>query len=356
MLKVKQYLYSLVFRLQDVLAGLAHRNRFFAALFYILVDHSFLREQMAVLSGRVKHLNETRNFKTNRYLLVRNVHRLEKGLLMRPRREIFAKDYIEETVDTFEALWNGAESRSDQQLKWSRDVLHEYFRAISVEDDIVDLHRRRFQVITNGTALTNGNANSPLSVPYESGSIDRCDISYDDLYKLSRQRRSTRWFLNKPVSRDLIDKAMLVANQSPSACNRQPYEFRVFDEPEKVLEISQFPMGTVGFAENIPVIVVVVGNLDAYFNERDRHLIYIDSALAAMSFMLALETLGLASCPINWPDIEVRERMMEKALGLKAYQRPIMCIGLGYPDPEGKIAFSEKRQLGQIRNFNNYKK
>lgn len=71
-----------------------------------------------------------------------------------------------------------------------------------------------------------------------------------------------------------------------------------------------------------------------------------------MSLMLALETLGLSSCPINWPDIEMREKKMDKFLKLEPYQRPIMCMGIGYPDPEGMIAYSEKKQLDHIRSYN----
>ena len=52
------------------------------------------------------------------------------------------------------------------------------------------------------------------------------------------------------------------------------------------------------------MIIVIVGELDAYEYDRDRHLIYIDGSLAAMTFMLALETLGLSSCPINWSGVE----------------------------------------------------
>ena len=33
------------------------------------------------------------------------------------------------------------------------------------------------------------------------------------------------------VPREGIDQAMRAAAQSPSACNRQPFEFRVFDDP-----------------------------------------------------------------------------------------------------------------------------
>ena len=98
---------------------------------------------------------------------------------------------------------------------------------------------------------------------------------------------------------------------SPSACNRQPFEFRIFDKPELVEQVSSMPMGTQGFNHNFHnYYCCVVGKLRAYFNERDRHVIYIDASLAAMSFMYALETLELSSCPINWPDIEMREQKM----------------------------------------------
>jgi nitroreductase len=126
----------------------------------------------------------------------------------------------------------------------------------------------------------------------------------------------------------------------------------VLDDKALVEDVVNLPMGTKGYAHSIQTFIVVVGHLDAYFDERDRHLIYIDASLANMSLMLALETLGLSSCPINWPDIEEKEKQMGDFLGLEDYDRPIMCIGVGYPDPEGKVAFSEKRELRKIRKYN----
>ncbi len=43
---------------------------------------------------------------------------------------------------------------------------------------------------------------------------------------------------------------------------------------------------------------------------------------------------------------------MSKLLNLKAYQRSIMCMGVGFPDPEGLVAFSEKRSLENLRKYN----
>jgi nitroreductase len=88
---------------------------------------------------------------------------------------------------------------------------------------------------------------------------------------------------------------------------------------------------------------VVVADLSAYPFEKDRHIIYIDSALASMQFILAVETQGLNSCAINWPDVERHEREMSERLGLEPYQRPVMLIAVGYADEKGLVPFSEKR-------------
>lgn len=104
-------------------------------------------------------------------------------------------------------------------------------------------------------------------------------------------------------------------------------------------------MGTTGYADNIPLLIAVVGDLSAYFDERDRHVIYIDSSLSAMSFTLALETLGLSSCIINWPDIEIKEKKIQSILKLDNYQRVTMLISVGYADPEGMIPFSCKKDV-----------
>ena len=110
-------------------------------------------------------------------------------------------------------------------------------------------------------------------------------------------------------------------------------------------------MGTAGYAENIPCVAVVVGDLSEYSNARDRHVIYIDGALTSMSFMYALETLGLSSCPINWPDFGPLEQKMKKKLALENYERPIMLISFGYPAKDVEVPYSSKKSLDEIRTI-----
>jgi nitroreductase len=180
-------------------------------------------------------------------------------------------------------------------------------------------------------------------------------VSYEQFVGLCRQRRSVRWFEQRRVPSELVSKALDAAAQAPSACNRQPFLFRYFDDPADARRIASIAMGTTGYAQNVPAIVVLLGDLGCYPEERDRHVVYIDASLAAMQFMLALETLGLSSCPINWPDIEVRERAMAEALDLPWHIRPVMLIALGYPDPQGGVPFSAKKQSESLlRTSNDY--
>ncbi|WP_339922421.1 nitroreductase family protein [uncultured Cyclobacterium sp.] len=342
--KVKNSLYK------EKLPLYFHNSTFLSSLYYFLFSPTFRREHRAVLSGKVKHIQEAKKSKYNYFLLVRNTHRIEKGLLMRPRRDFFAADFIGETVDSYLGVIKNQELEKNPQIKWFKDVLTEYFK-VCKPHKVIDSERERF--LKADTALSGADVLCTQigSLPYKRDPDSFSGISYEDYYKLSKQRKSVRWFLNKPVDRALIDKAILAAVQAPSACNRQPFEYHIIDDRANLDQVIELPMGTKGYAHSIQTFIVAVGNLDAYFDERDRHLIYIDASLANMSLMLALETLGLGSCPINWPDIELREQRMTEFLNLKAHQRPIMCIGIGYPDPEGKVAFSEKRSLDDIRKY-----
>ena len=327
------------------------KSTFLSGLYYLLFSNKFRREQHAVLSGKVKHLRELKSDKSNVYTLIRNTHRIEKGLLMRPRRPVFALDYIEETLDAFENVWDYTKVDTDAQHKWFFDVLTEYFETSGNHDRLLQL-KNRFQEASSMHSSSPNTHKDFKSIPYFRSEEEKSKITYEDFYRLTKQRRSVRWFQDKKVPRDLIDKAILAANQSPSACNRQPFRYRIIDDPDFRSEVSSLPAGIRGYEHNIPVLIVVIGNLAAYFDERDRHIIYIDASLANMSLMFALETLGLSSCSINWPDIEVLELKMEKKLGLKKYERPIMCLAVGYPDSEGKVAYSEKRSLAQLRSYN----
>lgn len=331
-----------------LLLGMGGSTRVGATLYSVPGFMTFNREQFAVLSGRRAYYRNLRRHRSSHVELRRNVHRLEKGILMRPRRDAFARDYILETVDFYAFAVRrdpGAPDQDATERQWAHDVLSEYFAIITVADPVVDRARATFAALPHPATVG-------TIKPYEHGSISDSGVTYDQMLALATQRRSVRWFLDKPVERDLIDKALMVGRQSPTACNRLPYEFLVFDDPVMVQKVAALPFGAAGYAHQIPTIIVVKGRLDSFFSPRDRHGIYIDASLAAMAFILGLETLGLSCSVINWPDFEPLEHKMQKALRLATHERVVMLIAVGYADPTGLVAFSQKKDLDVLRKFN----
>lgn len=333
-------------------ARIASRSRFASAFYYFLFDHSFWREQHAVLNGRTRFAFDSRVPEGSSALLRRNIHRLEKGLIARPRREVFALDYIEETVAVYGSIVSCGCQHDFEELAWAHDVLVEYFRVSAQHPKLACLREvfAEMCVVQPVPVALSPNRNEKR-IPYARAAVQSV-VSYSDLLSLARHRRSVRWFQQVSVPREMILKAVEVATLSPSACNRQPYEFRVFDDPDLVRQVAALPAGAIGYGHNFPCVIVVVGKQRYYFDERDRHLIYIDGAMASMALILALETLGLSSCCINWPDIEIYERAADELLNLASDERPIMFIAVGYPDPAGLIPYSEKRTSQQLCQFN----
>lgn len=320
---------------QSIFLPIFAKNRLLSSFYYFFLNHRFYREHQAVLAGRVAYSKYLSNIQSSSALLRRNTHRLEKGLIMQPRRNVFAEEYIEETVRTYKKAINQGTLCSEEQ-KWCTDVLEAYFSVV-IDTKIIAKARSEF------LHTRPQESDTKKYIPYTYDSLPKTDIEFEQLHTLFLKRRSVRWYQQKSIPIELLEKAINIANLAPSACNRQPYFFYISTNQKKAIEIAKCAGGTAGWAENIPAMIVVVGDLSAYPLERDRHVIYIDASLAAMQLMLALETLGLSTCPINWPDIENAELRLKRLLKLEDFQRPIMLLSVGYGLESGGIPYSQKK-------------
>ncbi|MFT4122946.1 MAG: nitroreductase family protein [Microbacteriaceae bacterium] len=315
-----------------------------SALYYRLVSPRFSHEFRTMGAGLVEYDRHTHGAK-DVYHLRRNVHMLEKGLIMKPRRETFAERYIEETVALFFTVSRAGVLAVDE-MTWAHHVLDEYFDATkNSQSNAIRSSASKWDEagIDRPAARTHGP--SIRSVP----DVDLPSI--DSLTALAHARRSVRWFTNQPVPREIVDRAIEVGMESPTACNRQPYRFLIIEDPDKVRRVAEIPMGTAGFSHQIPALIAVIGDYSAFFDERDRHLIYIDSSLAAAPLLLALQSQGVASCAINWPDLPDRERAMRKELGLPHHEQVVMLIAYGFEDTSERAPFSAKKSVDHAREY-----
>src|SRR5690349_20939413 len=175
--------------------------------YYALVSDAFQRERELVAAGHREFLQRYDDG-ANEFLLRRNIHMLEKGLTMRPRRASFAADYIGETVTLFEAMSHGDSCAiSGEVADWAREVLAQYSEATcDSENPRIDAARGRLALL--GVHSSRDNRSGPH--PPSDGPSP---VLIESLIALARRRNSVRWFLPSPVSHDVIDRAMEVAVQ-----------------------------------------------------------------------------------------------------------------------------------------------
>jgi len=275
--------------------------------------------------------------KTLLFNLRRNIHRLEKGLSYPINKDVFAEDYI---IDTIKFFIKGMESREldEDTINWASSVLKLYFSIVK-STPIIEEAKSVFLDNKLSSSIDN-------HVPYLSSHRPPLSVNYDDLLNLSIRRRSVRYFLEKQVNFDIVEKAYSIARYAPSACNRQSFQFLFYNEKEIVDKLSRIPGGVAGYT--LPSVIVVVGRYDGYFDVRDVNAPIIDASLSIMSFLYAAETLGLGTVCINWPNLPNREQNIRKILNIKPFEFVIMMIGIGYPLDSGKIPFSGKRPTKDV--------
>jgi len=301
-------------------------------LIYLLKNRLFFRLQ-ALREG--VSLNQSQ--KSNLYNFRRNIHRLEKGLSFKVLKPSFAEDYIGETVAYLKhGLAAGSFDRDS--LLWGVAVLSKYFLTTRHTPLIESAYK-----VFSSLDLNNA---EPLRVPYEEKLRPALNVSYEDLHSLALRRRSIRIYQDKKVEYETVRKAMEIAAFSPSACNRQSFKFLFFNEKTIVKKLAGITGGVAGY--DLPSIVVIVGCYRGYFEERDLNAPMVDASLAAMSFLFAAETLGLGTVCINWPSVTYFDQRIRELIHLEKDEFVVMLMGIGYPDPEGKIPFSAKKRTEDL--------
>ena len=127
------------------LRGILSRYPVARRIYLATLATSFSRESRGVIAGLVANrttaLAQTQS-RLSYYSLRRQVHRLEKGLISSPRRDVFAADYAPQVVAALAAdptYWR----KTDPDLyHWAMAVLSDYFDVVDYSRDIALLEAR----------------------------------------------------------------------------------------------------------------------------------------------------------------------------------------------------------------------
>jgi len=174
--------------------------------------------------------------------------------------------------------------------------------------------------------------NSEKFLPLES-ELKESNISYDELFALIKSRRSNRFFLEKEISDDIVDKLKETVNWAANSCNKQPIRLFVANKPDLAKECLTCCKGGTGFSDYIPSFWVFAANVRGYVWPSEIYLPAIDTSLGAQNVFLAAHTLGISGTILSWGQKDATEESKLRALlNIPQDYTIVFCAVMGYPE------------------------
>lgn len=179
------------------------------------------------------------------------------------------------------------------------------------------------------------------------------------------RRRAHRHFKDEPLPEGTLEEILRLASLAPSGYNMQPWRFVVVSEPEakerlweasykqpKILEapVTVICLGeTTGWAETLEEVLAEGRRLGAYDDSYGDHVrkavpsvvegwgpdLWVNRhvMIAATCLMLAAESLGLQSCPMEG----FVEKRVKEAFGVPDEVRVVCLVSLGFASEPQKV-------------------
>lgn len=156
-------------------------------------------------------------------------------------------------------------------------------------------------------------------------------------------RRNVRTFANAEIPREQLEQILEAGRRSPSAKNRQPWDFVVVTNQSTLQELSKVWSGAGPVAECAVAVALITGEAES--DERTVTNAY-DLGQATAHMMIAAADLGVASGHSSVADQDLARTL----LGLSKGHRCAYLITLGRPAvrPLSPITEPDRRAFDDV--------
>lgn len=164
-----------------------------------------------------------------------------------------------------------------------------------------------------------------------------------DFLELAKNRYSERFFDQRPIEQEKLDRILEAGRVVPTACNYQPQKFYLIRSEEGRAKLKT----VTPFHYNAPLMILVYYDAgEVWTNPGDRYYQNYnsgeqDASIAATTMMYEAEELGVHTIWIRGFD----SKAVADVFGLPERMIPVMMLGLGYPNAKAKAnAWHYKRK------------
>lgn len=307
--------------------------QFFSGIGYYLGDFGYFRHT-SKLNYRYRSLDSAIA------TLAASYHIIEKGLSMPNRRLGFGRErliYLIDECQHFYSLYG-----NHPQLDYSVAIVKEYDELHKKEgypldsslQDKVDSLLKKF----------------PDSLPAEQKTFTKVQYFADinasfDIFSASRH--SMRHFAGA-VSEGQIQKAVDLAKNAPSACNKQPVRVYLISEKEKTRRILKMQQGNRGFGQDIDKVLIITTQYSGCTRYSERHMPFIDAGIFTMNLLYSLHFNKVGAIPLVWLNSKKRDKELREMTGIPYGEIPAIIIGVGSVSDSIICAISPRLETSQI--------
>lgn len=291
----------------------------------------------------IKHSNLDSSSNTKNKLLstmIASYHIVEKGLSMPNRRLGFGKDAllllitkVKKYIDKYGC--------NDEQLYYALAIIKEY--------DV--LHKTNNFKLDQNLQLAIDQILENFDVkPAKQIILTREEFFSkveDNFESFSYSRHSTRHF-DGDVSLEVIKEALQLAQNAPSACNKQPMISYIVSDNDKIQKILELQQGNRGYGHLIKKVIVITTKFCGCTRFSDRFYPFVDAGIYTMNVLYSLHYKKIGAIPLIWLSSVNRDNILKGLLDASEEEIPCIIIGIGRVADNVICPLSPRKKLEEV--------
>ena len=205
--------------------------------------------------------------------IVKRYHVIEKGLTMPSPRLGFGKEVVLDLINL-----------CNQYIDIYGTTNVQLHNAIAVLLAYIEFHKdKSFTIAENivtAIKLLSQRVNNSDVLPQQQIHITKEEYVNDinrSVEAFSNSRKSVRNYASKDLPIEKILKAIELARNTPTSCNRQSNRIYIYTNQQKIQEILKLQGGSRGFLELTNKLIIITNDLGVYESTRERKQGYLDA-------------------------------------------------------------------------------
>lgn len=277
--------------------------------------------------------------------ILRQAHVIEKGMSLSHPREMFGTQKASELLEYISDFCEqGFSIENSEPVK----------NALGVIDAYLQFHRERgvvpADIVKRFEYFRDYVPDTDKSYGIKSITIEELQKRiHGEFPEFFSSRHSVRQFADKELSREDIQRAVALAMQAPSACNRQSVKIYFYEDKEINIALGDLIAGNTGFDKEVPCYLVLTSDMSAFYDVFERNQVYVDGGIFAMALVEALHYYGIASCILqNGEYKEKNLRFKDICRNIPENEKIILFIAIGYYKDNFTFAVSNRKNIEDV--------